>query len=426
MEKSTNHTSTGIPTPDATTTNNVDNSGLLRYFTVVNKGKRKRDQTSPGNSNVQQPSNSTNNITLRNRFDPLTIDDDIAPRKSKPPPIYIREKSSAGLANKIKPILKHEYYLVDLKRGELFETKVQVSDETDYTVLAKWLESESLQFYSYQMKNQKGLRVVIKGIDHEVNPDDIKQDLEKMNFKVNWVSNILNRFKQPQPMFKVELMPDSNTLPKGKIHPIYEIKYVLQRKITVEEPYKRSTPIQCLNCQEFGHTKTYCRLKSVCVVCSGNHKSSDCEISKADATSKCCSNCGQNHTANYRGCPVYLAINRNNKSAREIRNPQAKTATLRTNPIQTHTAMHPVPQEPRPITQSYATSYADTLKYIPRTQNQNQIQTNDNNSNTNCDNISQMLMMLINNIQQLTNSMQQMQELQRQQLQLLSNLITKP
>ncbi|GBP15455.1 Nucleic-acid-binding protein from transposon X-element [Eumeta japonica] len=110
-----------------------------------------------------------------------------------------------------------------------------------------------------------------------------------------------------EPMFRVELEPNDIKL-KNEIHPIYDLKFLLHRKITVEEPHKRTGPVQCHNCQEYGHTKTYCKLPTVCVVCGELHGTANCNKPKNNLNYKKCSNCGGNHTANYRGCPVYSVV----------------------------------------------------------------------------------------------------------------------
>ena len=389
----------------------ADRCGILRYFQVVdNSKKRKRaDQTKSGDASTQR---NNSKISLSNRFSSLPIEDE-EPRKAKPPPIYIREKSSRGLDATLKTIIKQEHYMVDLSRGALKETKVQVSDPTDFTTLTNWLDTNKKEFYTYQNKTQKGLRVIIKGIDHEVKPEDIKEDLERQHFKVNWVFNVLNRFKQPQPMFKVELMPDTNKLPKGKVHPIYEIKYVLQRKVTVDEPYKRKGPVQCMNCQEFGHTKRYCKLKATCVACGGNHSSADCTTNKDDPFSKKCSNCGGNHTANYRGCPVYVAMNQNTKPVKYVITKPAPNPFDASNfpslPAKTFQNWN---QTCPNLTNYVNSSFADSLK-----------NTQPQQASGNTDNLTQMLLMLVSNIQQLTTQMQQMQKLQERQMELIAKLI---
>jgi len=75
--------------------------------------------------------------------------------------------------------------------------------------------------------------------------------------------------------------------------------------ITVEEPHKRKGPVQCTDCQEYGHTRAYCTLRPVCVICGELHDSAYCMTNKSDPNTKKCGNCGGNHTANYRGCPIY-------------------------------------------------------------------------------------------------------------------------
>jgi hypothetical protein len=380
----------------------ADRSGLLRYFTVVDK-KRKR--------NHQQKSTKLNMhtvVTTKNRFDPLTtIAESI--QKPKPPPIYIRERSTNSLAHSLKGIIKQEYYLVDLKRGALYETKLQVSDETDYTVVTKWLDKAGKQYYTFQLKSQKGLRVVLKGIDPQVNPEEIKQYLENLNYKVQWVHNILNKYKIPQPMFKVELAPESSIAPKGKCHPIYELRYVLNRKISVEEPYKRSGPVQCQNCQEFGHTKTYCKLSKVCVGCGGNHNNTDCPNDKTNALLKKCSNCGENHTANYRGCIVFREVKKHTKPLKSYNSITPNLPTPTQTNIFTSTNNRQTSYVPEQQNSSYST-YANAVKQPPE---QYQI----------IDAMQKQIMMILNTIQQLTSSIQQMQELQRQQTEIITKLV---
>jgi len=92
----------------------------------------------------------------------------------------------------------------------------------------------------------------------------------------------LNRTQIPQPLFKVELEPDSRVLKKNEVHPIYNLQYLLHRRINVEEPHKRIGPVQCTNCQEYGHTRAYCSLRSVCVACGDFHNSANCPASKED------------------------------------------------------------------------------------------------------------------------------------------------
>ncbi|GBP00742.1 Nucleic-acid-binding protein from mobile element jockey [Eumeta japonica] len=106
-------------------------------------------------------------------------------------------------------------------------------------------------------RKRKCFGVVVKGIDSSVPLADIKDALELEGYEVKSVFNILNKNKVPQPMFKIEIAINySQMKKKGEVHPIYNLKYLLNRRVVVEEPIKRKGPPQCQNCQEFGHTKT--------------------------------------------------------------------------------------------------------------------------------------------------------------------------
>jgi hypothetical protein len=65
---------------------------------------------------------------------------------------------------------------------------------------------------------------------------------------------------------------------------------------------KRHIP-QCFNCQQFGHSSTYCARPSKCVKCNKAHSTQDCKKQPSDPP--VCENCGGEHPANYSGCPEY-------------------------------------------------------------------------------------------------------------------------
>lgn len=89
---------------------------------------------------------------------------------------------------------------------------------------------------------------------------------------------------------------------------MYELKYFINRRITVEEPHKRNGSVQCTNCQEFGHSKRYFKLPTVCVICGELQNVTLCDKNVLDFSIKKFSNCGENHTANFRGCWVYKSM----------------------------------------------------------------------------------------------------------------------
>lgn len=286
--------------------------GMDRYITVLKRGRSPKSAKISSAAKLVKDCNA--NAPPQNRFS-LLQDEKDAPSKqtkpSKPPPIYLREKNSNELIKILISLIGEEaFYVTSIKRGNINETKIQVNNENDYRKTVSEFEKRKKNFYTYQLKSAKGLQVVIKGIDSCVDPEELKCSLENKGFKVKTVSNIRNRERAPQPLFRVELMPGDIKLKKNETHPIYDLKLVMHRRVTVEEPHKRSGPVQCSNCQEYGHTKTYCKLPTVCVVCGDLHDTHKCDKPKDDSSVKKCSNCGGNHTANYRGCPVFGEVKR--------------------------------------------------------------------------------------------------------------------
>ncbi|GBP10733.1 Nucleic-acid-binding protein from transposon X-element [Eumeta japonica] len=222
--------------------------GMDRYITVV---KRARSPKSSKVSSMPKISRDkdADSINSHNRFSLLKEKNDevtVTTKSSKPPPIYLREKNSNALVKKlISAIGEGTFYVIPIKRGNIDETKIQVNTENDYRKITAELDKNKKDYYTYQLKSAKGMQIVLKGIDSCVDP--------------------------LEPMFRVELEPNDIKLKKNEIHPIYDLKFLLHRKITVEEPHKRTGPVQCHNCQEYGHTKTYCKLPTVCVVCGELH-----------------------------------------------------------------------------------------------------------------------------------------------------------
>ena len=97
------------------------------------------------------------------------------------------------------------------------------------------LLKKNKKFQTYQLKSSKGLQVVIKGIDASVEPREIKEALEELGYSTKNVTNIFNKNKVPQPMFRVQLEPNTRKLKKSETHPIYSMKYLLHCRITVHE-----------------------------------------------------------------------------------------------------------------------------------------------------------------------------------------------
>lgn len=404
-------------------------TGMDRYV-IVTKRKRSPKSANIASQHKVARDSETASVASQNRFAILGNDDNVpttSGKSPKPPPIYLRQASSnIIIKNLIETIGENSFYTVPVRRGKISETKIQVLTEDNYRKVVKTFEETKKSFYTYQLKSEKGLQVIIKGVDPSVATKEIKDSLESLGFKVKNVINLINKEKVPQPIFRVELEPGKKKLKKGEVHSIYNVRYLLHRRVTIEEPYKRSGPVQCQNCQEFGHSKTYCKLHAVCVVCGDLHSTANCKKPKGDPKAKKCSNCGENHTANYRGCRVYSLVR---SSSNQIRNVASRT--------QEQLVTNDYPQLPTSNNQQI--SYANILKANSATPlTRSALKTNNNTTNISSKptvqpqpiNSSQMeakIEMLVQTVQNFVNTMlPMMQTLINMQTALLQAVTKSP
>jgi hypothetical protein len=72
--------------------------------------------------------------------------------------------------------------------------------------------------------------------------------------------------------------------------------------------------MRCTNRQRFGHKTKRCQACApVCAKCSGSHKTPDCTVTEKQALK--CPNCGERHSAAYRGCKRFQSVEKTLKIA---------------------------------------------------------------------------------------------------------------
>lgn len=121
--------------------------------------------------------------------------------------------------------------------------------------------------------------------------------------------------------------------PKENNKEIYEVKYLLHCKITIEAVRQTRQIPQCANCLRLGHTKNFCKRPTRCVKCGGFHNSKTCEVKQRKDLK--CALCEQNHPANYRGCKVYKELQQKKFPALRLKTttPQVQSKTQDTSSI---------------------------------------------------------------------------------------------
>ncbi len=268
--------------------------------------KKRKASDSPEGKEKEKP----RPITTKNQFESLHVDENVASdtvtqddvptirkKEPTPPPIFVQGVSNyTAMTGKVSQYIDNAKFTTKaLANGVV---KINVETVESYRKLVKEFRTKNVAFYTYQLKSERAFKVVIRHLHHSVKPEDIKLAIEEEGFQVRNVVNIRHwRTKDPLPLFFIDLEPDD------KAREIYNVKYLLHTKIQIESPKPKHSIVQCMRCQQYGHSKTYCTLPPVCVRCGEEHDNRNCKKPRDDKPK--CGLCGGEHTANYKGCPAY-------------------------------------------------------------------------------------------------------------------------
>ncbi|GFT72678.1 uncharacterized protein TNCV_755831 [Trichonephila clavipes] len=117
------------------------------------------------------------------------------------------------------------------------------------------------------------LKLVIKGLPEDVEPEDVKKDLISKGINVEKVAQ-LKKFatKARLPLFLIEITRDDS------VNDIYQVRSVLYMQIKLD-PFRKSNRVtQCYNCNNFHHASQNCFMKTRCLKCGENHRTGECSI----------------------------------------------------------------------------------------------------------------------------------------------------
>ncbi|KAL4136344.1 hypothetical protein QTP88_007892 [Uroleucon formosanum] len=225
--------------------------------------------------------------------------DDTHPVPKLPPPIFIR------LVNDFKSFCTTIHSVTN---GEAFTCKsstnglkLSTSTPTSYRNVIKFLKDSKADFHTYQPKQERAFRIVVRNLHHTTSISDIEQELLSHGHTVRNITNVLQHItKRPLPLFFIDLEQADNN------KEVFKIEFLCYSKIKIEEPRVKRHIVQCLRCQDYGHTKSYCNHSPNCVRCGEQHLSETCQ--KPTNQPPKCVLCKGEHPANYRGCPKHKEI----------------------------------------------------------------------------------------------------------------------
>lgn len=217
-----------------------------------------------------------------------------------PPPIMVSEVNNL---NQLNAEFKKEKMTENISIKKLKDKcfKISTVNENEYRTATKVLEENKILWHTYENKQVRPIRVMVKNLDHSYERKEIKEDLISKGYKIIDVTNKISRKdNKPLDMFILSFEHSEN------MDNIFKIKKIMNSIVYIEAiRHSRLIP-QCKRCQAYGHTQKYCHKEMRCVKCTDIHLTKDCDKSKDQAPK--CVNCGNLHPANYRGCMVAMEL----------------------------------------------------------------------------------------------------------------------
>lgn len=332
-----------------------------KWIVIKNKNKKRKRNESVS------PTKKVTNMQQKQPKKMMTI---------KPPPIIVRIDNN-GINNVL-------YFLnqigIDYKTTRLndHQLKINVTDDHDYRSIINMLTTKSIQYHSYENKQNRPIRVMARNLHQTLPTEEIIKSLRDQGFaiieasqKLKIVKTNLGVEKRPLPLFMLTFASNED------VKKIHEIKYICNMKVSIENLRKNKLIPQCKKCQQFGHTQNFCRNFYKCVKCGNDHETAHCKKEKS-APPRCC-NCGEAHPANYRGCIVAkklqeLRDKKNNNNNTNGNNTNNKTTKSTAAPERNAPTKSPLPQRDNNISYAQVTKNT-TTKQPPNKENISEILT---------------------------------------------------
>lgn len=243
-------------------------------------------------------------IKLTNQFESLSGNDEDEPIEPDPspknfPPIVVKTgMSPKSFVSEVLKFVKNDSKIsFKHRRGTI---SIYTTSSEDYTIVQEKLKEKKYEFHSFSPKQDRVKRLVIKGLNCDYTPQEVKEELTQMGLEITKVTNMY-KGKHMLNMFIV-CFPTTTQL--NTVLKSYKFKYVCMQKVSWCKYAPNKSVVQCYRCQRFGHSSINCNYVQRCVKCINHHGSEKCPKEVTQEVK--CINCGGAHPANYRQCTNYL------------------------------------------------------------------------------------------------------------------------
>lgn len=186
----------------------------------------------------------------------------------KTPSIFVKANNwcvAAPILFRIPGITRKDIAAQATSNGTIM---IKTHDTTHFRQIQKSLISNNIDFVSSKLHEDRALKVVLRDIPTYISPEELKIELETLNFNVK----LIKRFGPDEKRMPLCLVLLSN---EPNLKDIYDLSELFYLKVKVES-FRNSGILQCLVYQRFGHSSFNCGHPLRFVKYEGEHKASGC------------------------------------------------------------------------------------------------------------------------------------------------------
>ncbi|CAG9823552.1 unnamed protein product [Phaedon cochleariae] len=192
-----------------------------------NSVQLKRQGSKVPMNSQHKPSSSSLRDSIPTKIDKnnVSVNQNVDNHQVRVPPIILRDKTKWTSLSKELPTLQINYFkAVNTTEG----IKVFCDSPDSFRALTRLLDNKKYPFHTYQLPDEKSLRVVLRNVSEHIEPDDISEELTERGFEVTSVHRMKRRDGTAMPIVLV-LLPKTE-----KNREIYDITRLVGLTIKVE------------------------------------------------------------------------------------------------------------------------------------------------------------------------------------------------
>ena len=126
--------------------------------------------------------------------------------------------------------------------------QIFLTNRDTYRKITKHLRILDANFHTFQLKQDRAFRIVLRNIHHSVSQDELQTEFSELGHEAINISNIKHSItKNPLSLFYIDLNATNEE--------VYNIKSLMNSIVKIEPPHIKREVVECKRSQRYGHTQ---------------------------------------------------------------------------------------------------------------------------------------------------------------------------